>query len=374
MDIRNNLALLRTKRGLGASQLAAEIGISRQTVYAIEAGTYVPNTAVSLKLARVLDATVEEIFQIDPELPASAETAEAIVLGGMEPALPGQLLRLCRVNGHLVAIPPEPGGWGLQAMDAVLLTPIRNGKQNSRAKVKILGNSWDHAARILIAGCDPSTSILANALQRQGCELVIDYENSTRSLELLQEGLVHIAGTHLVDKVTGKTDLLPVTKIFPRSSIAIISYAMWQEGLVVVRGNPKKIVNIADLARKGVHIVNREPGAGCRRLLDDMLREHDIPSSQVKGYEQVIAGHFPAARMVQSGAADCCISTEAVARSLGLDFIPLAEKPYHLVIRRAQLDLPPIQTLCETLGHSSFRNEVEICTGYNMHTAGDRLV
>jgi molybdate-binding protein/DNA-binding XRE family transcriptional regulator len=374
MNIRNKLALLRTKRGLGASQLAAEIGVSRQTIYAIEAGTYVPNTAVSLKLARTLAATVEEIFQLDPELPASEETAEAIVLGGVEPVLPGQLLRLCRVNGHLVAIPPEAGGWGLQAMDAVLLTPIRDGKRSSKAKVKILGNSWDHAARVLVAGCDPSASILANALQRQGCELVIDYENSTRSLELLQEGLVHIAGTHLADKVTGKTDLLPVTKMFPRNSVAIISYAMWQEGFVVIRGNPKKIFNVTDLARRGVHIVNRESGAGCRRLLDDMLQEHDIPSSQVKGYEQVIAGHFPAARMVQSGAADCCISTEAVARSLGLGFIPLVEKPYHLVICRTQLDLPPIQTLCETLGHVSFRNEVEICTGYNMHTAGDRLV
>ena len=374
MDVRTNLAELRAKRGLGASQLAAEAGISRQTVYAIEAGTYIPNTAVSLRLARVLDTTVEEIFQIDPVLPASAETAEAILLEGTEPVLPGQLLRLCKVNGHLVAIPPEPGGWGLQAMDAVLLTPIRDGKRNSKAKVKILGNNWNHAARILIAGCDPSASILANALQRQGCELVIDYENSTRSLELLQEGLVHIAGTHLVDKATGKAGLLPVTKMFPKNSVAILSYAVWQEGFVVGRGNPKKIFNIADLARRGVHIVNREPGAGCRRLLDDMLREHDIPCSQVKGYENVIAGQFPAARLVQSGQVDCCIGTEAVARSLGLDFIPLAEKPYHLVLRRAQLDLPPVQALCETLGHISFRNEVEICTGYNMHTSGNRLV
>jgi molybdate-binding protein/DNA-binding XRE family transcriptional regulator len=374
MEIRNNLAQLRSKRGFGASQLATEVGISRQTVYAIEAGTYVPNTAVSLKLARALDVTVEDIFQIDPELPVPAETAEAIVLGGTEPVLPGKLLRLCRVNGHLVAIPPEPGGWGLQAMDAVLLTPVRSGKQGDTAKVRIVGNNWDHPARILIAGCDPSASILANTLQRQGCELVIDYENSTRSLELLKEGLVHIAGTHLVDKGTGKADLLPVTKVFSRNSVAIISYAMWQEGLVVARGNPKKLLSIADLVRRGVHIANREPGAGCRLLLDDMLREHNISSSQVKGYERVIAGHFPAARLVQSGQVDCCISTEAVARSLGLDFIPLAEKPYHLVIRRSQLDLPPIRMLCETLGHVPFRNEVEICTGYNMHTSGDRLI
>ena len=58
-EVKTNLAELRAKRGLGAAQLAAKVGVSRQTVYAIEAGTYVPNTAVSLKLARALETTVE---------------------------------------------------------------------------------------------------------------------------------------------------------------------------------------------------------------------------------------------------------------------------------------------------------------------------
>ena len=64
MDVKTRLGELRTRRGLGAAQLADQIGVSRQTVYAIEAGTYVPNTAVSLRLARALETTVEEIFQI----------------------------------------------------------------------------------------------------------------------------------------------------------------------------------------------------------------------------------------------------------------------------------------------------------------------
>jgi molybdate-binding protein/DNA-binding XRE family transcriptional regulator len=373
MEVRNSLAQWRTKRGLGAAQLASEAGISRPTIYAIEAGTYLPNTSVSLKLARILGTTVEEIFQLEPEGQAAAETTEAIVLGDMEAMPQGQPLRLCTVNKHLVAVPAEPGGWGLPSTDATLLSPIRGGKRSSNAKIQILGNSWENPARILIAGCDPSASVLANALQRQGCELVIAYENSSRSLELLQEGVVHIAGTHMVEKVTGKTDLLPITKMFPRGSVAVISYAMWQEGLVVAQGNPKKISGISDLARKDVHITNREPGAGCRLLLDDLLRKHDIASSHVKGYERITLGQLPAARLVQSGEVDCCISTQAGARALGLNFIPLAQKPYHLVIRRTHLELPPVQALIETLGRASFRREVEACIGYDMVTAGDRL-
>ena len=130
MEVRNSLAQWRTKRGLGAAQLASEAGISRPTVYAIEAGTYLPNTSVSLKLARILGTTVEEIFQLEPESQASAETAEAIVLGDTETMPPGQPLRLCMVNKHLVAVPAEPGGWGLPSTDAILLSPIRGGKRN----------------------------------------------------------------------------------------------------------------------------------------------------------------------------------------------------------------------------------------------------
>jgi putative molybdopterin biosynthesis protein len=375
MDIRTNLAEFRARRGLGAAQLAAEIGVSRQTVYAIEAGTYVPNTAVSLKLARALETTVEELFQIEEkDQEVTDEIAEATLLGDTKAVVPGQLLQLCNVNNHLMAVAPEPSNWGLPPADGALLELAHNSKRNTNAKVKIFTDKWKEPARVLVAGCDPSASILSRSLQRADCDLIIAFENSSRSLELLHEGKVHIAGTHLVDKVTGKTDLTSITKLFPRNSVAVFSYAIWEEGLITALGNPKHIINIEDLARKDVRITNREAGAGCRRLLDDMLHKAGIPTSQVKGYDRITVGHLPAARLVRSGEVDCCINTHTVARAMGLDFIPLAQKPYHLVLRRAQLSLPPIQTLLETLGHTVFRREVEACTGYNMRTAGDRLI
>jgi molybdate-binding protein/DNA-binding XRE family transcriptional regulator len=374
MEVQNSLALLRAKRGLGAAQLAATVGVSRQTIYAIEAGTYVPNTAVSLKLARALDVKVEEIFQIEPEVSAPDDVVDAVVLGDIDSMASGQPLRLCSVGNQVVAVAPEAGGLGLAPSDAILLTPIRGAMLHTNAQVRILGEEWKKPNRILISGCDPSVSILSQAMQKQGFELVIAYENSSRSLELLRDKLVHIAGTHLTDSAAGKKDLPSIAKFFGRNSVAVISYAIWQEGLVTAQGNPKKISTVADLARKEIRIANRETGAGCRRLLDELLRENGINSSKVKGYDRVIAGHLPAARLVRSGEVDCCVSTEAVGRALGLHFIPLVQKPYHLVIRRAQLNLTPIQALIETLGRASFRREVESCTGYVMRTAGDPIV
>ena len=163
-----------------------------------------PNTAVSLKLARALDVKVEEIFQIEPEANAPIDVLDAVVLGDIDSMSPNQPLRLCSVGNHIVAVAPEGGGLGLAPSDAILLAPIRGAKLHTNARVRILGDEWKKPNRILISGCDPSVSILSHAMQKQGFELVIAYENSSRSLELLQDKLVHIAGTHLTDGAAGR--------------------------------------------------------------------------------------------------------------------------------------------------------------------------
>ena len=371
-EVRTNLAHLRAKRGLGAAQVAAEAGISRQTVYAIEAGTYIPNTVVSLKLARILDSTVEELFELEVERRPSHEAVEAFIIGEVARLPKGQPLRLVSVDGHVVAVAPDPASWGLQPTDAILVEAIR-GRDGVNARVRLVNDTWRTAARILLAGCDPSASLLSHSLERQGVELIVAYENSSRALKLLRKGLVHVAGTHLTDKIGSKADLLPLTKSFPRSSMAVLSFAMWKEGLVVAQGNPKQIAGIADLARKDVKIANRELGAGCRRLLDDLLKKHGIPSGKVNGYDQITLGQLPAARLVHAGEVDCCISTQATALSMGLTFLPLAEKPYLLVLLRKHLELPPIEAMVATLGRATFRRALEACVGYDMRTAGERL-
>jgi putative molybdopterin biosynthesis protein len=374
IEIGNNLETLRLKRGFAVSQLAAEVGIGRQTIYAIEAGSYVPNTTVSLRLAKVLGVAVEDIFQIVAKKKAPPRMMEAIFLGDPELTLPRNPLRLCNVNGQVIAVPSDSGNWGLAPADAVLLAPILDGKRNVNSTIEILGENWNNPGRALIAGCDPSAPILASALEQQACELVISYQNSACSLNLLANKLVHMAGTHLLNEVTGKADLFPITKMFPRNSIAIFSYAIWEEGLIVARGNPKKISGIRDLLRKDISIMNRESGSGCRQLLDQQLAKHRVARNKVRGYDQIALGHLPAVRQVHAGEVDCCMGIEAGARSLGLDFIALNRKPYHLVIRRKDLELPPVKALLETLGRASFRREMEACTGYDMRIAGERLV
>jgi molybdate-binding protein/DNA-binding XRE family transcriptional regulator len=354
--------------------LARRIGVSRQTVYSIEAGDYVPNTVVSLKMAQVLDTTVEKLFELQPEEDQQQHMIEVALTGKLEAMKPGQLLRLCQVDERVVAVAPEIGGWGLPTADAILVEQSQKGKRLPVGKVRLLGEKWKSPSRILLAGCDPGVSILAQSMAAQGYELLICYENSLRAIELLREGLVHVAGSHLLTKTTGKSDLAPLTKMFPRNAVAVFSYGTWEEGLVTAPGNPKRITGITDLVRKGVRFTNREQGAGCRRLLDSLIQKAGIAAEQIKGYDRITVGNLAGARLAREGEVDCCISTRVVAQAMSLDFIPLAEKPYHLLIRRPHLELAPVQRLLETLGRASFRREVEAGTGYNMSTAGERLI
>lgn len=374
MEIRTSLAEWRTRRALSAAQLASIIGVTRQTIYAIEAGTYIPNTSVSLKLAQALDTSVEDIFQMDSTGSRTDEIIEARLLGSAAELVPGQPLQLCLVDGQTIAVASESTGQELPLADAVLLHQSRREKQGAIARVKVLSDQWRKTPRLLIAGCDPSASLLSRALLRLGCELVVAYENSSRAMGLLEESLVHMAGTHLLDAMDGRVDLSAITKAIGRRSVAVISYAVWEEGLVVAHGNPKRITGVADLVRKDVRFSNRESGAGCRRLLDELLAEQSIAPRQVHGYDRVTVGHLPSARLVRRGEVDCCISTRAVARALALDFIPLAKKPYYLVMRRSQLNHPGVQQMIELLARASYRREVETCTGYDMRIAGGRIL
>ena len=80
--LKNRLAEIRKSKRVGATELARSVNVSRQTIYAIEAGTYIPNTEVALKLARELKTTVEELFSTQEDLGSRASAERIAQLGG----------------------------------------------------------------------------------------------------------------------------------------------------------------------------------------------------------------------------------------------------------------------------------------------------
>jgi putative molybdopterin biosynthesis protein len=375
-EIENHLGTLRQKRGISAAQLARTVGVTRQTIYAMEAGSYVPNTAVALRLAQALEVRVEDLFALPPAEPTGLRSEEVTLLPGSEALHPGQPVQLCRVNKRLVASPPSPVPWYFPVSDAVVASASAPGKlpKNGRTDVQVFDAADDFRNRVLIAGCDPGISVLAHHLQASGIELVLAHRNSSQSLKLLKDGCVHVAGTHLRDESSGESNLPEIGRLFPKNAVAVISFAVWEEGIVTAAGNPKSIKTVEDLARRDVSIVNREKGAGSRALLDSALKRLKLDPKNIRGYGRIAPGHLPAAWQVQAGQADCCVATRAAARVFGLGFIPLVSERYDLAIRRQHLDMPGIQAVLDTLSRSNYRRELESLGGYDTRAAGQRLL
>ncbi len=362
------LSEFRQKRGLSAIELAQAIGVSRQTVYAMEAGDYVPNTTVALKLARTLETTVEELFRLSDQTAQVDPPTQPVTLLSGDTATKGQRLQICRVDEKLFASAGQPAQWNFVAADGVLAGT------GPHAKVQTFHPEHEFKNRILIAGCDPGMPILSRHMQLAGIELVLAQRNSSQALSLLAEGSIHVAGTHLRDEQTGEWNIAQVRKQFSTHSVAVISFATWQMGLVVANRSEKKIASIADLAKPGVTIVNREPGAGSRQLLDMQLKQAGVKGTQIKGYDHLTDGHLAAAWHVAAGFADCCVATEAAARAFGLPFVPIVTERYDLVVRRKHLETPGMQALFETLNRLSFRRELNSLGGYDTSVTGQRTI
>src|SRR5262249_3444397 len=194
--------------------------------------------------------------------------------------------------------------------------------------------------------------------------------SSKLALRWLREGKVHIAGSHLEDPKTGEFNLPYVRQMFPNEEIVVVTFARWEEGLVVARGNPKRVRKPEDLARRGVRLANRETGSGSRALLDKLLQKAGVSAGKVQGYRRVAFGHLAAAYCVVSGEADACIATRSAAQAFGLDFVPLHSARYDLVMRKRTADLPMVKAFFDVLQRATLRRKLEALAGYDTSQTG----
>jgi putative molybdopterin biosynthesis protein len=354
MNTRTHLKEIRERRAISAAALAKLSGVTRQTIYAIEAGDYVPNTTVALQLAKILEVRVEELFILEAE---SDSAAKPVNVDFLTLARSGQPVQLCRVGNRLM---------GVSSVERLML-PAADAIALDSKRAQAFDDEPEDPKRILIAGCDPGISLLAQHL-----DIVVAPSTSRQALEWLKQGKVHVAGTHLRDTATGDYNLPIVKHLFPAGSVKVVTFAIWEQGLVTRAGSP--IRSVEDLAKKGIRIMNREKGAGSREVLDQHLRAAGITPDRILGYDRIAAGHLPAAHAVAENEADCCIATRSAARAFGLHFIPLATERYDLVIRRQFVKLPAIEALLEALNRSALRRKLETLAGYDTVHTGEVLV
>ncbi|SCY88438.1 substrate-binding domain-containing protein [Desulfoluna spongiiphila] len=364
IDIVCNLKTYRLGKGWTQDELAEKAGLRRQAIYDIESGRYLPNTAVALKLARLIGCRVEDLF-VD-QAPPETRRLDAIH-GEAEPAT---RLALGRVRHRLVGLPmdgPASTAFGFCAADGLMARGTRSAEMLTSDEA--LGKT------LILMGCDPAFGILGTHLSRKMPDARIHcrFASSTTALEGLHRGVTHLAGTHMHNTGEQEANLVMVDEKMKNTPCRVVGFSLMEEGLMVARGNPLGIRRASDLARPGVRFVNREPGAALRVLLDDHLERDGVPEGAVSGYRTEVTSHGEGAVRVICDVADAALGLKGVAEAWNLDFVSMAVARCDLVIPGDLEAHAGIRALLDLLQSPALRREIDSLPGYDSAVTGKMI-
>ncbi len=288
---------------------------------------------------------------------------------------------LGRVGDKLVAVPLARGAGVITTMvhaDGLMRIPslVEGLNAGESVDVELLRPVADVENTILCTGShDLAIAVLEDQLKLSYPELKIAATNvgSLGGLLALERGETHIAGTHLLDPATGVYNIPDIKNAVPKVPLALVHLAQREQGILVARGNPKAVANLKDLARSGIRFVNRQAGSGTRVLLDHELKKQNIDPACIAGYEREEFTHMAVGVAIASGLADAGLGVRAAATALELDFIPLAEEEYDLVIARAFYESERGAKLMRIIRSDPFKRAVAVLGGYNPERAGEIL-
>ncbi len=286
-----------------------------------------------------------------------------------------------RVGERTLAAPLARGAGVISSLvraDGVVRIPRFSEGVHAGAEVEVeLYHDPSQVERTVLAigSHDLVLDLLAQFLAERspGMRLASANAGSLGGLVALRRGECHLAGSHLLDPLTGEYNLSYVARYLPDTPVVLVSLTRRQQGLIVARGNPKGITGLADLARADLHYVNRQRGAGTRVLLDYHLERLGIEPDQIAGYEREEITHLAVAAAVASGVADCGLGIRAAAQALELDFVAVEWERYDLVIPQAHYQSELLRPLLSLLDDDAFRAAVAALPGYDPTPMGQVL-
>jgi excisionase family DNA binding protein len=194
--------------------------------------------------------------------------------------------------------------------------------------------------------------------------------NSIAGITAVRERRAHVAGSHMLDGDTGEYNRPQVAAAFAGARAILVTLAHRQVGLMVSRGNPRRITGLADVIQRKLRLTSREVGSGVRALQDHLLRELKLGKRRPTGTELSFATHLEVATAIAEGRADAGIGTLAPARNLGLDFLPLTWERYDLVTSDEGFYHRPTQAFFEMVKSDWMRQLVSTLPGYEARETG----
>ncbi|WP_025688158.1 substrate-binding domain-containing protein [Paenibacillus zanthoxyli] len=226
---------------------------------------------------------------------------------------------------------------------------------------------------IVITGQDISLDIIAQHLEKFSPSLrpLRSYAGSLDSLISMYRGESDIVSTHLLDGDSGEYNIPYIRKMLVGSSYLVVRLLGRAAGLYVQKGNPKGLYDWKDLGQSGLRLVNRERGSGARVLLDEQLRLNGVKAQNIEGYRAEEISHVTVAGKIARGEADVGVGNEKAARIVeGVDFIPLIQEKYDLVMLKRPDNQDWILAVLEICRSQALHNELNSLYGYDLSETG----
>lgn len=283
---------------------------------------------------------------------------------------------LGRVGGKLLAAPLSRGAGVITSLvqaDGLAILPrgVQGAEAGSPVTVQLYRTPAEIERTIFCIGShDLTLDLLAQFLAQQERRLVSANVGSQGGLMALERREAHLAGSHLLDPATGEFNVSYVRQYMPHVPVRLLALVRRDQGLLVRRGNPKRVRSLRDLSRPEVRFVNRQRGAGTRVLLDYQLDKEGMVAEQILGYNREEYTHLGVAVAVASGRADCGLGIAAAAAALELDFVPLFQERYDLVIPKEYAAAELLAPVFDLLRAGPFREAVARLAGYDVSVMG----
>ncbi len=288
-------------------------------------------------------------------------------------------VKIGKVGDNFISTPISRGAGVLMSLvraDGILRIPSMSEGigAGSEVDIELMRPLSDIENTIVCIGShDNALDLLSNILKKRYPKYSLSsaHVGSMGGLIAIKKGEAHLAGTHLLDEETGQYNITFIKKILGSEKVVLINLVYREQGLLVLKGNPKNIKDFKDLIRDDVVFVNRQSGAGTRLLADKCLKELGIDPGNIKGYEREEYTHMGVASAVLTGVADTGLAILASARALNLDFIPVAKERYDLLMTRKVFESKMMQCLIEIIiKDNEFKEAVKNLGGYDISDMG----
>ena len=216
----------------------------------------------------------------------------------------------------------------------------------------------------IIAGShDP---LLEWSARESHCGLAILAHGSRAGIDALASGDATAAAVHWLDEASGDYNVPLIREALAGADVVALEWARRTQGLLLAAGNPKRIRKVADLARKGLLIAKRQPGAGSDRLFRHLLTKAGLDADALATFDRPAHAESELAAFVRDGHADVGLGIEAAARANGLAFVALATERLDLVAFRRDAFELPLQALLAWTRAPEFSAEARKLGGYDV--------